>query len=262
MAASPGQAAAPVLRAGAESLMQSALKPTLKQLKSGEAAKAIDVMLSEGINATKGGVEILKSKLGELNSQIAEAIANSPATIKTGEVGKALLDTMKRFQNQVNPQTDIDTVRNAWEMFKNHPLINGAEEISVQLAQALKQGTYKVLSKKYGQMGSAEIESQKALARGLKDEVAAAVPGIAELNLKDSQLISALNVAERRSLMELNKNPAGLALLTHNPASFVAYMADKSALFKSLMARALNASQEQVPAATRVGIAGYEANQQ
>lgn len=255
--------AAPVLRGGAESLLSSALKPTLRQLKSGEAATAIDTMLSEGINATKGGVEALKSKIGEVNTQIAEAIANSPERIRTGEVGKALLDTMKRFQNQVNPQTDIDTIKNAWAMFKNHPLLNGATDMSVQMAQALKQGTYRILSKKYGQLGSAEEEAQKALARGLKDEVSAAVPGIAELNLKDSQLISALNVAERRSLMDMNKNPAGLALLTHNPASFMAFMADKSALFKSLIARMLNAGQEQIPAtAARVGIAGREVSQQ
>src|SRR5258706_2581402 len=41
------KAAAPALRGGAEWLMQSAVKPTLKQLRSGDAAKAIDTMLSE-----------------------------------------------------------------------------------------------------------------------------------------------------------------------------------------------------------------------
>jgi hypothetical protein len=33
--------------------------------------------------------------------------------------------------------------------------------------------------------------------------------------------------------MEMNKNPMGLAALAHNPVGWVAFMADKSALFKS-----------------------------
>lgn len=255
--------AAPALRGTAEYLMQSAMKPTLKQLKSGEAATAIDTMLNEGLNVTKGGVEKLKEKLGDLNKQISEAIANSPETVKVGEVGKALVDTMKRFQNQVNPQMDIQTIKNAWGMFKDHPLINGAADIPVQLAQQLKQGTYRILSKKYGQLSSAEEEAQKGIARGLKDEISSAVPEVAGLNAEESKLIQALNVSERRALMDLNRNPGGLAYLTHNPASFMAYMADKSALFKSLAARMLNTGKEQIPAtAARLGIAGYEVNQE
>ncbi len=38
-------------------------------------------------------------------------------------------------------------------------------------------------------------------------------------------------------MMDLNKNPGSLAWLAHNPSSFAAFMADKSALFKSLAAR-------------------------
>jgi hypothetical protein len=42
-------------------------------------------------------------------------------------------------------------------------------------------------------------------------------------------------------LLEANKNPVGLAALAINhPSAFAAFMADRSALFKSLVARTMN----------------------
>lgn len=234
-------------------LMQSALKPTIKQLKSGDAATAIDTMLENGFSATKGGVAQIKAKIAELNAQIADAIASSGATISRGDVGQRLMTTLEKFSKQVNPEADMAAVRRAWEEFKNHPLLKGQSDIPVQLAQELKQGTYKQLSKKYGQMGNAEVEAQKGLARGLKEGIAEAVPEVAGLNAKESDLIKTLNVAERRALMDLNKNPIGLSWLAHNPATFAAFMADKSALFKSLAARMLYSGSDQIPAAAARG---------
>lgn len=110
----------------------------------------------------------------------------------------------------------------------------------VQVAQQLKQGTYKTLKGKYGEVGSASTESQKALARGLKENIAEVVPGIGALNAEESRLFKTLGVAERRSLMDMNKNPLGLAALAGNPTGFAAFMADRSAAFKALVARMAN----------------------
>ena len=254
--------AAPAMKVAAQNMMQRAIKPSLGELKNGDAAIAIDTMLNEGLNATKGGVKVLKEKIGELNDQIKTAIENSPASIKTGDVGKALLDTMKRFQNQVNPQMDLDVIKNAWAMFKSHPLINGATEIPVQLAQDLKTGTQQMLRKKYGQLGTADVEAQKGLARGLREEISTAVPEVAGLNAEESKLITTLNVTEKRALLDLNKDMGGLAWLSHRPEIFAAYMADKSALFKSLVARMLNANQRTAgPAGSVAATAGVEARQ-
>lgn len=234
-------------------LMQSALKPSAKQLKSGDAATAIDTMLEGGFNATAGGVKAIKEEIGKLNQQISDAISNSSASIKKSDVGKSLIDLLDKFKKQVNPTADMNAVRQAWLDFRNHPLLAGKTDIPVQLAQELKQGTYSQLAKKYGQMGTADIEAQKGLARGLKEGIAGAVPEVAGLNAQESALIRTLNVAERRALMDLNKNPMGLSLLAHNPATWAAFMADKSALFKSLAARALYSGAEQIPASVARG---------
>lgn len=253
--------AAPVLQKGARTLMQSALKPTIKQLQSGDAGVAIDTLLKEGINPTEGGVKLLKARIGELDDQIAAAIEQSGATISKGEVGKKLIPLFEQFKKQVNATDDLKAIKQAWIDFRNHPLLAGKQDIPVQLAHELKKGTYQTLKKKYGTVGTASDAAQKTLASGLREGVADAVPEIAGLTKQESDLIRTMKVTERRALMELNKNPMGLSLLAHNPATWAAFMADKSALFKSVAARMLNSGAEQIPAtAARGGIAAATAD--
>jgi hypothetical protein len=238
-------------KTGFESLgrksMQSALKPTLDQLKSGDAAIAIDTLLNRGWNATEGGVRKIKDAISVLDDKVKAAIANSSETVNKGEVGLRLSDIWDKFKNQVNPQADLEAIKKAWMNFRNHPALAGKQEIPVQLAQDLKQGTYRQIGKKYGELSSADIEAQKALARGLRETIGDKVPGVTGMLEEEAALIKTLNVTERRSLMELNKNPMGLSLLTHSPKLAAAYMADKSAAFKSLVGRMLYSGAEAIP---------------
>jgi hypothetical protein len=243
-----GQKASPGFEYAAKRSMQSALKPTIADLRTGNAAKAIDTMLSEGVNVSSGGAAKLRSKIGDLNNEVMQAIANSPATVDKYAAARTMRDLIQDFTKQVNPKSDITAIRSAWQEFIDHPLLKGKTDIPVQLAQELKQGTYRALgSKPYGELQGAATEAQKALARGLKNEISAAVPGVAKLNAQESQLINALNVAERRVLMSANNNPAGLALLAQNPSQMAAFMADKSDLFKSIVARMLYSGREAIP---------------
>ena len=249
LAGAAGNAVSRGLESGSKRMMQSALKPTIEQLRTGKAATAVDTLLDEGINATAGGVKKLRGKIGDINTDISALIAGSGATIDKQKIADALRGTQSQFANQVSPSSDLAAIQRVGDDFMAHPLIPGAD-MPVQLAQQLKQGTYKALSKKYGQMGGAETEAQKALARALKEEIASAVPDVAKLNAYESKLLSTLEVAERRALMDANKNPMGLAILANNPTSWAAFMADKSALFKSLAARMANQSAKTMQNAT------------
>jgi hypothetical protein len=225
-----------------EKLMQSALKPTLKQLETGQASTAVKTMLQEGINPTQAGVQKIQAKIQDLNTQVANKIESSTGTVKKTDVLKYLDDLEAKKLKQVNPADDIvaiDKVKQEFMNFNKPEIKTPGQSIPVQLAQELKQGTYSALAKKYGQMGSTEIEAQKALARGLKEKVGQAVPEVLGLNKKESQLIDTLDVVERRALMELNKNPGGLTWLSENPMAAAGFLADKSALFKSLLARGI-----------------------
>jgi len=222
----------------AKTLMQSALKPTINQLQSGEAGVAVDTLLKYGINPTMKGVNTLKTKISDLNEQIKTKINDSTATISRDDVVNTLEGTKAQFGSQVDPIADLAAIEQTGKNF----VVSHPKNISVQLAQKLKQGTYKALSGKYGEEASASVEAQKALARGLREGISSKVPEVIGLNAEEAKLIKTLNVAERRAFMEANKNPGGLALLTQTPSQFALFMMDKSALFKSLMARAINRS--------------------
>lgn len=226
-------------RPAAEWLMKSALKPTLAQHQSGEAASAVKTLLDEGINATKGGAEKLKSMVQDIDQQIKDVISNSTATVDKQKVLGQLQGLRQRVLQQANPSADLAAVDAAGTGFSQHPLLP-TDQIPIQLAQDLKQGTYREVGKKYGQIGSADIEAQKALARGLKEEIAQVAPEVAPLNARQSELIKALKVTGRRALMDENKNPLGLTALAPSGTGALAFLADRSALAKSLAARGIN----------------------
>jgi hypothetical protein len=239
--AAGGIVADKVLRPGARKLMQSAIKPTIEQLRKGDAQVAIDTLLKYGISPNEKGVYKLRGLVDDLNTQISDKIANSSATVSRPNVLSYLGDVNKKFANQVSPSSDLAAIQGVADDFIAHPALSGTN-IPVQQAQQLKQGTYKALSGKYGEAGSAATEAQKALARGLKDEVGKAIPDIVPLNAEEARLIKTLGVTERRALMELNKNPVGLSALAQSPGSFAAFMADRSAAFKAILARMVNQS--------------------
>lgn len=247
--------AAPTMQNWSKSLMQSALKPTLADLKTKRADRAVQTLLDEGISPNRAGVQELDKRITALNDQIKQIISSSNATVNKGQVGLRLQETFDDFMKQVNPTADVETIKKAWLEFRNHPMLAGRTDIPVKLAQEIKQGTYKQLSKKYGQMGSADVEAQKAIARGLREEIAGAVPEVASLNKRESELINALKVAERRAYMSGNRNVAGLALLANNPGAALGFMADRSDAVKSLLGRAMYQGSEQIPATTaRLGV--------
>lgn len=251
VAGKTGNAISNAMQASSKRLMQSAIKPTIAQLKSGDADVAVQTLLDRGINPNAAGVNKLRELIDAKNTEIADLIDSSGATVSKQNVLDALGGVRSKFSGQVSPTSDMNAIQAVADDFAAHPLLP-ADQIPVKTAQQMKQGTYKVLSKKYGQIGSADTEAQKALARGLKDEIASAVPEVSALNAEESRLITTLKVAERRALMELNKNPMGLASLASNPVSWAAFMADKSALFKSLAARMVNSASSAPGSATNM----------
>lgn len=220
-------------------LMQSALKPTIKQLKTGDARMAVDTLLDYGVNPNQRGVEKLRGVIDDINTDITGRVANSKATVNKLAVSSYLDDVRSKFGNQVSPTSDLNAINAIGDDFMSQASLPG-NNLSVQMAQKLKTGTYRALAGKYGETGSAATEAQKSLARGLKDEIAFSVPGIDKLNAEEARLLKTLGVTERRALMELNKNPVGLSVLAGNPVGFAAFMADRSAAFKALAARSIN----------------------
>jgi Rod binding domain-containing protein len=238
-----GQPAASLTNTPAKWLMQTAVKPSTDDLLSGAASKATQSMLDEAIAPTMSGWGLrdmpkVAKMTSQLDDQVGAAISASTAKTPVGAVASRLNETLEQAGMQVNPKTDINAVESAWTEFLTNPHIAGKKEIPVQLAHSLKKGTYKALgNKSYGEVGSTAVEAQKALARGLREEVAEAVPEIKPLIERQAALMNVRDVAGTRALLDANKNPLGLAALrVDHPLSSLSFMADRWGWLKALMA--------------------------
>lgn len=266
-----GKLASPGMESFAKDMMGRSMKAPLADYKSGDAAKAIQTMLDEGVAVSQGGLMKLRGKINELNNEITKRIANSNEIVDVA--GKAVVfkpvrEAINKFRFQANSADDVASINKAWNEFKTTgivaELLNG-EKLPVQVAQMIKQGTYQRLGEKAftGELKSADIEGQKAVARVLKEEIASKVPGVADLNARESLLLNALDPAEKQVIASLRSNPGGWALLTHSPAAFAAYVADKSPALKSYLALMANSGKERIPeAVVGLGLAGTSATRE
>jgi hypothetical protein len=239
--------AAEALKSKSETLMQSALKPTLKQQQTGTAQTAIQMLLDAGLPVTQDTIQELQNRISGLNEQISNKLQESNSTVKKSSVLQRLNDLEKSLSKQVAPSSDLaalDKVRQ--DFLQNNQGQYVPDVIPVQLAQELKQGTYRALDNKYGGIPNpaeaASIKAQKTLARGLKEEIAGNVENIGDLNKVESQLIDTLKVTSRRVGMNANKDPLGLSLLSPNIYKTFVMLMDRSPSFKSKVAILLNKS--------------------
>ena len=189
-----------------EAAYESAMKPSTT-LSAPERAAMVQTGLQNEIPVSPAGVEKLGDLIDDLNSKIKSTIAADPnrpidpnAVATRADLAKA------KFAQQVNAQPDLDAIEASKQQFlaeqgatpatatspaQPAPLMGAAD------AQAMKQGTYRVLAGKYGEQGSATVEAQKALARGLKEEIATQFPEINDLNASESKLLDLQPVLER-----------------------------------------------------------------
>jgi hypothetical protein len=246
-------------RSLAEWTMEKALKPSFKDATErfpgttmSEAEVAGQTMLDEGLNVSKGGVEAMRDRVFELNDAIKQKIESSPVLVSQpalmAKVSAEMQGLLDKFVKQAGYTTDLAAIQKAWNEMMQHPLLQGPD-VPVQTLQDIKQGTYRSLGDKAypGGQVAGSTAAEKAVARIAKDEVANAVPEVRALNAEESKYLNALTVVERRALSEANKNLVGLGWLTTNPIHFAAWMADRSSLFKSLVARMVNAGSKATP---------------
>lgn len=164
---------------------QSALKPSTT-LAPQKVADAVDTGLSQGIPISKAGVQKLNSLLEDLQDKVTQTIGSGQGkTVNPYSVASRLSDTAAQFSKQVNPNADLKAISEAGNGF----LENNPGPIPAADAQAMKVGTYRQLSSKaYGEMQTAAKESQKSLARGIKEELAVQFPELNNLNAGESRL--------------------------------------------------------------------------
>lgn len=216
-------AVAPAAAPAAERLYTSALKPSVR---AGAAAgrELVQTGLSHGIPVSEAGATKLAGLIDDLNGRIKDTIqsgANKGKTIDPNAVAKRLDQTRAQFASQVNPDADLAAIDASKQEFlrsagarpgqpaqppqptgvldaQGKPVMTAgtpstpatpAQPIPADAAQDIKQGTYSQIRKSYGQLSGAQVEAQKALARGIKEELANTFPELGSLNAEDSKLL-------------------------------------------------------------------------
>ena len=232
---------------GSKQLMQSAIKPQVKYLESGTSVPdAIETMLEYGVNPTQGrtifgkGLNVLEDKVTALNAQIDDIVRTSPNVVNTQKVLQEIENLRPAMVEAGADVTDLDNLTKFILAKQGNPLLS-TSSMSVPAAQQMKKGVYKKLGESayLKDATSANVAGEKALARGLRKQIAEAAPEVVPLNAQEAKLMNALNVSERKALNEANKDIMGLGNITPSLERTLMFMADRNAAFKSLLARVL-----------------------
>lgn len=215
-------AASPLIQSTAERMYQSTLKPSLAK-SAPVPAELVKTGLQNEIPISKNGLDKLSGLIDDLQQKVSDTIASDPTRQIDPNAVATRADTLKpKFSNQVNSAEDLNAIEDSKQQFlkeqgatpgkpaiapqptgvlnaQGQPVMSPgspatpatpAQLMSPADAQAMKVGTYRQLKgKAYGEMKTASIEAQKALARGLKEELVQQFPELSTLNSQEGKLI-------------------------------------------------------------------------
>lgn len=183
-----------------EAAYESAMKPSTT-LPQAQRASVVQTGLDNAIPVSKAGLEKIGDLIDDYNQKISGQIAADPnRPIDPNAVATRVDRAKARFANQVNAGGDLAAIDASKQQFLQEQGAtpgNPAPPMGAAKAQAMKQGTYSVLKGKFGEQGSAAVEAQKDLARGLKEEIATQFPELNDLNASESKLLDLQPILER-----------------------------------------------------------------
>ena len=263
--------AAPALDAAARRTMQMALKPPLEAHQKNFAPgvtkgrQAVHTLLTEGVNPTD--VAKLEATRSALAAARQQELAKSGATISTSRVADYAPNALEKFRYGPLADEAVDVIGDVQRRFVGHQEIAGQADIPVQLAEKMKQGYQAAIGNKYGAISqnptraAIETEAEKQIARGLRELQAEAAPKASESLFRESALINAKKLAERRAAMSGNNQLMGLGWIA-NPLMWPLWLAERSPTIGGLMARGMYQGQNAIPLAAGSYAGGsYMANQ-
>lgn len=192
-----------------ERLMESTLKQSTV-LPESTRARNVRTALEGGYLPNKNGVAKLAGDISDLNTKIAGVIDEAKQAGDTVNVDSVIsrLDGLKNKANDSPMWKENNAaIDGVIEGLKTNPnVVNG--ELPVDIAQRMKVKIGQDV--KYGQFGSFETEGLKGVARGIKEELAAQFPELADLNAKDSALYSLQKQLDRASNRIGNRDTIGI----------------------------------------------------
>jgi hypothetical protein len=239
-------------RKGAEGMYKRALgaQPTMTQK---ELQELTNTGLAEKIPVSEKGYEMAQSKINAIEEMIQAAVDTEAANgtkIDPMKVAERVSRAYSKFKEQAVARPDLRKVtKTKTEFIKEHsakapysklkvgesiiidpetgkgvsgrlvPAGSGYSRVGVDIpidqAQKMKKGTYRIIGDKYGELSAARTEAQKDLARGLKEEIYAALkknPDFKDIDFdtlgkREGGLVELLDILNRNVNKERNQIP-------------------------------------------------------
>ena len=176
-------------------LLQSGMKIPPSVPKSTRDA-AIQTMRDSKILPNANGLAKNRAGIDALNDQITDVINTGAQSGQTVDMGSVVnrIDSLKDFyKDYPRAQKYLDQL----DEIKTDVLAQNPADVPLDQAQRMKQRIYQINRKHYGDMKGVEIEADKAIARGLKEEIVTQNPSLAYLNAKESAMINLDEFLER-----------------------------------------------------------------
>lgn len=262
------------MKRGSLRLMQSALKPTETLVKARKGAgfgskEAIaQAVLDEGRIVSPGAAVNAQSALDATDAAAHTAIQQGTGAGVTVDPFKvtAAIDakgTTGQFGRQINAQPDTSAIQAVHENFATNPHVadpvTGMAPMPAELAHDFAINTGKNLKGKFGRLGGATVEAEKAGREAITSDLRRQIPELEHLWSQEARQITTRDAIEQAVARRSNTDPIGLTGIVgmvKNPALAVTAAADRSALIKSLLAQGMRKGQGVVPseAALRAAI--------
>jgi len=193
----------------AERIYQSALKPSEDALAQG----VVKTGLKEKVWLTKGGVEKAAQKIDDLESQLDEAIKAGTAEGKTVPTNglKKFVDPIRGWFETVDVKASKAAQEYIDDTLKTFKKKYG-NEIPIEEAQKLKVNTMRLIRNSYGELSNVQKETQKQMARFLKEGIVEKSPVVGDVNARLKSLYTLDEALGKASKRIGNLNLLGLGL--------------------------------------------------
>ena len=234
-------------------LYQSSLKIPRKK-----GVRKQDTLLNAGLEypawragalPTRRGMEALGQKIKGLQDTIDTTIQPGQKLVSTDLVLQRVDDLRADLVRKGASKRDLRAIDSVRKDFEN---IAPGSFIDAKRAQEIKTGKNTRLKKMYGEMKSAQIEAEKSIVRGLKEELEDIYPELKTLNAAQGEAIELSNALSNAFMGHRAQNIVGISIL-----SPLAHVADNPAL-KAALGRALHRARNHVignpRAAAKLGI--------
>lgn len=250
------------MRRGALRLMQSALKPTdalvnaRKAAGFGDKAAIAQAVLDENRIISRGSLRKAQAALNDtdaaVNAQL-KAGAGRGVMIDPYQVSDAIGATAQpggAFARQINAAPDVAAAREVQSHFVTNPEVGppaGAQGplqgLPADVAHDFARNTGRNLRGKFGRLGSAAVEAEKAGRENIMGQLRAGVPEIAPLLQQEARQITARDALAGALRRAGNHNPLGLETMVgavKSPVAAGVGFLDRSPTFLSILANALD----------------------